>query len=140
MKFLSLSTLCSLLAAGAVAQPTRGTLVWKRLGAANDTAAANTTAVCEGAGAANAAVGSTAATNATAGGETAVAANVTAGTAATAGNAATAALVLPDGRIKQDAVPADFNVLASVFKSAVVKGDGANPPFSSFGIVVEYHS
>ncbi|OLN98066.1 hypothetical protein CCHL11_06786 [Colletotrichum chlorophyti] len=39
-----------------------------------------------------------------------------------AGN--TSALVLPDGRIKQDAKPEDFNVLASVFKSAVVKGDG----------------
>ncbi|KAH7359258.1 hypothetical protein B0T11DRAFT_330954 [Plectosphaerella cucumerina] len=34
------------------------------------------------------------------------------------------ALVLPDGRIKADAVPEDFNVLESVFKSAVVKGDG----------------
>ncbi|KAK2060387.1 hypothetical protein LY76DRAFT_497233, partial [Colletotrichum caudatum] len=29
-----------------------------------------------------------------------------------------------DGRIKADAVPEDFNVLESVFKSAVVKGDG----------------
>lgn len=34
------------------------------------------------------------------------------------------ATVLPDGRIAADAVPEDFNVLASVFKSAVVKGDG----------------
>lgn len=34
------------------------------------------------------------------------------------------ALVLPDGRIAPDAVPEDFNVLESVFKSAVVKGDG----------------
>lgn len=34
--------------------------------------------------------------------------------------------MLPDGRIKQDAVPEDFNVLASPFKSAVVKGDGLN--------------
>ncbi|ORY60001.1 uncharacterized protein BCR38DRAFT_398030 [Pseudomassariella vexata] len=37
---------------------------------------------------------------------------------------ATADLVLPDGRIAADAVAEDFNVLASVFKSAVVKGDG----------------
>lgn len=35
-------------------------------------------------------------------------------------------MVLPDGRIKQDAVAEDFNVLASPFKSAVVKGDGLN--------------
>ncbi|KAK2044668.1 hypothetical protein LZ31DRAFT_618446 [Colletotrichum somersetense] len=53
-------------------------------------------------------------------GAAAGAANATAG----AGNAAAGALVLPDGRIKADAVPEDFNVLASVFKSAVVKGDG----------------
>ncbi|KAJ3959650.1 hypothetical protein N0V92_003742 [Colletotrichum tropicale] len=44
------------------------------------------------------------------------------GGAAKAGN--TTALVLPDGRIKQDATPENFNVLESVFKSAVVKGDG----------------
>lgn len=44
------------------------------------------------------------------------------GGAAKAGN--TTALVLPDGRIKQDATPESFNVLESVFKSAVVKGDG----------------
>lgn len=37
---------------------------------------------------------------------------------------AAAAAVLPDGRIQQAAVATDFNVLASVFKSAVVKGDG----------------
>ncbi|TDZ31338.1 hypothetical protein C8035_v005955 [Colletotrichum spinosum] len=41
---------------------------------------------------------------------------------AKAGN--TSALVLPDGRIKADATPESFNVLESVFKSAVVKGDG----------------
>ncbi|PVH84119.1 glycoside hydrolase family 131 protein [Cadophora sp. DSE1049] len=41
-----------------------------------------------------------------------------------AGNATATAPVLPDGRIAQDAVPEDFNVLASKFKSAVVKGDG----------------
>ncbi|KAK0107684.1 hypothetical protein ONS96_003485 [Cadophora gregata f. sp. sojae] len=40
------------------------------------------------------------------------------------GDATTGAAVLPDGRIAQDAVPEDFNVLASKFKSAVVKGDG----------------
>lgn len=45
--------------------------------------------------------------------------------AVTAGNSSTGGLVLPDGRIKQDAKPEDFNVLASVFKSAVVKGDGS---------------
>lgn len=45
---------------------------------------------------------------------------------AAAGGAAAGAVVLPDGRIKQDAVPEDFNVLASPFKSAVVKGDGLN--------------
>lgn len=45
---------------------------------------------------------------------------------AAAGDAAAGAVVLPDGRIKQDAVPEDFNVLASPFKSAVVKGDGLN--------------
>lgn len=44
--------------------------------------------------------------------------------AATADAATNSTLVLPDGRIAQDAVPEDFNVLASVFKSAVVKGDG----------------
>jgi hypothetical protein len=43
------------------------------------------------------------------------------GTSTTATNSS---VVLPDGRIKQDAVATDFNVLASVFKSAVVKGDG----------------
>jgi hypothetical protein len=43
----------------------------------------------------------------------------------TLGAAATnASVVLPDGRIQQNVVAADFNVLASVFKSAVVKGDG----------------
>ncbi|KAH7397814.1 hypothetical protein BKA64DRAFT_48479 [Cadophora sp. MPI-SDFR-AT-0126] len=41
-----------------------------------------------------------------------------------AGNTTAAAGVLPDGRIAQGAVPEDFNVLASKFKSAVVKGDG----------------
>lgn len=41
-----------------------------------------------------------------------------------AGNATAVAAVLPDGRIAQGAVPEDFNVLASKFKSAVVKGDG----------------
>lgn len=46
--------------------------------------------------------------------------------AGAAGDAAAGAVVLPDGRIKQDAVPEDFNVLASPFKSAVVKGDGLN--------------
>ncbi|GKT45437.1 uncharacterized protein ColSpa_05618 [Colletotrichum spaethianum] len=46
---------------------------------------------------------------------------------AAAGNATAGALVLPDGRIKAGAVPEDFNVLASVFKSAVVKGDGKKP-------------
>ncbi|TQN67539.1 hypothetical protein CSHISOI_07913, partial [Colletotrichum shisoi] len=46
------------------------------------------------------------------------------GAGAGAGGAAGGALVLPDGRIKADAVPEDFNVLESVFKSAVVKGDG----------------
>ncbi|KAK2778630.1 hypothetical protein CKAH01_11704 [Colletotrichum kahawae] len=46
------------------------------------------------------------------------------GGAAKAGN--TTALVLPDGRIKQDATPENFNVLESVFKSAVVKGDEAS--------------
>ncbi|KAK2597829.1 hypothetical protein N8I77_012590 [Diaporthe amygdali] len=45
---------------------------------------------------------------------------------AATGAAAAGAVVLPDGRIKQDAVPEDFNVLASPFKSAVVKGDGLN--------------
>ncbi|KAK1543590.1 hypothetical protein CPAR01_04223 [Colletotrichum paranaense] len=44
------------------------------------------------------------------------------GAGAKAGN--TSALVLPDGRIKADATPENFNVLESVFKSAVVKGDG----------------
>ncbi|KAL0930607.1 uncharacterized protein CTRU02_214682 [Colletotrichum truncatum] len=44
------------------------------------------------------------------------------GGGAKAGN--TSALVLPDGRIAQDAKAENFNVLASVFKSAVVKGDG----------------
>ncbi|KAK1456623.1 hypothetical protein CMEL01_16301 [Colletotrichum melonis] len=44
------------------------------------------------------------------------------GAGAKAGN--TSALVLPDGRIKTDATPENFNVLESVFKSAVVKGDG----------------
>ncbi|KAI6370622.1 hypothetical protein MCOR25_004166 [Pyricularia grisea] len=43
---------------------------------------------------------------------------------AAAGGNSTGPLVLPDGRIKKDAKPEDFNVLASVFKSAVVKGDG----------------
>lgn len=33
-------------------------------------------------------------------------------------------LLLPDGRIGQDIVETDFNVVASVFKSAVVKGEG----------------
>ncbi|KAL8383666.1 hypothetical protein RB595_010731 [Gaeumannomyces hyphopodioides] len=42
----------------------------------------------------------------------------------TAGGAAGSALVLPDGRIAQNVQPEGFNVLASVFKSAVVKGDG----------------
>ncbi|GKT93517.1 hypothetical protein CT0861_12327 [Colletotrichum tofieldiae] len=46
------------------------------------------------------------------------------GAGAGAGNATAGAIVLPDGRIKADAVPEDFNVLGSVFKSAVVKGDG----------------
>ncbi|KAF6826572.1 hypothetical protein CPLU01_09604 [Colletotrichum plurivorum] len=47
------------------------------------------------------------------------------GKAAGGGGASnTSALVLPDGRIKQDATPESFNVLESVFKSAVVKGDG----------------
>ena len=41
-----------------------------------------------------------------------------------AGNTTAVAAVLPDGRIAQEAVPEDFNVLASKFKSAVVKGDG----------------
>ncbi|KAK1574594.1 uncharacterized protein LY79DRAFT_523520 [Colletotrichum navitas] len=50
--------------------------------------------------------------------------NGTADASGGAANAAAGALVLPDGRIKADAVPEDFNVLASVFKSAVVKGDG----------------
>lgn len=50
--------------------------------------------------------------------------NTPAPNTAAAGNASTGALVLPDGRIRQDAKPEDFNVLASVFKSAVVKGDG----------------
>lgn len=45
---------------------------------------------------------------------------------AAAGDAAAGAVVLPDGRIAQDAVAEDFNVLASPFKSAVVKGDGLN--------------
>ncbi|KAK1972337.1 hypothetical protein LY78DRAFT_665411 [Colletotrichum sublineola] len=49
-----------------------------------------------------------------------------AGAGAGASNATASALVLPDGRIKADAVPEDFNVLESVFKSAVVKGDGLN--------------
>ncbi|KAG4430857.1 hypothetical protein IFR05_013658 [Cadophora sp. M221] len=40
------------------------------------------------------------------------------------GNVTATAGVLPDGRIAQGAVPEDFNVLASKFKSAVVKGDG----------------
>ncbi|KAI3538181.1 hypothetical protein CSPX01_09758 [Colletotrichum filicis] len=44
------------------------------------------------------------------------------GAGAKAGN--TSALVLPDGRIKADATLENFNVLESVFKSAVVKGDG----------------
>ncbi|KAJ0327346.1 hypothetical protein COL5a_006139 [Colletotrichum fioriniae] len=46
------------------------------------------------------------------------------GAGAKAGN--TSALVLPDGRIKADATPENFNVLESVFKSAVVKGDATN--------------
>lgn len=58
--------------------------------------------------------GAGAANNATAG----------AGGAAAGGDSKAGALVLPDGRIKKDAKPEDFNVLASVFKSAVVKGDG----------------
>lgn len=45
---------------------------------------------------------------------------------AAAGGNSTGPLVLPDGRIKKDAKPEDFNVLASVFKSAVVKGDGTS--------------
>ncbi|KAH8845486.1 hypothetical protein MCOR27_007105 [Pyricularia oryzae] len=60
--------------------------------------------------------GAGAANNATAG----------AGGAAAGGDSKAGALVLPDGRIKKDAKPEDFNVLASVFKSAVVKGDGLN--------------
>ncbi|KAH9208686.1 hypothetical protein DL95DRAFT_372985 [Leptodontidium sp. 2 PMI_412] len=40
------------------------------------------------------------------------------------GNTTAAVAVLPDGRIAQGAVPEDFNVLASKFKSAVVKADG----------------
>lgn len=66
--------------------------------------------------------------------------NAAAGQAAGQGDAATeqaagqdnaaaadgAAVVLPDGRIAQNAVAEDFNVLASPFKSAVVKGDGLN--------------
>lgn len=41
------------------------------------------------------------------------------------GTAATnSSIVLPDGRIQQAVVATDFNALASVFKSAVVKGDG----------------
>ncbi|TLD18004.1 hypothetical protein PspLS_10477 [Pyricularia sp. CBS 133598] len=53
--------------------------------------------------------------------------NATAGAGgAASGGAKAGALVLPDGRIKKDAKPEDFNVLASVFKSAVVKGDGLN--------------
>lgn len=59
-----------------------------------------------------------------AGQENAAAGGAAAGAAA--GDAAAGAVVLPDGRIKQDAVPEDFNVLASPFKSAVVKGDGLN--------------
>lgn len=59
-----------------------------------------------------------------AGQENAAAEGAAAGAAA--GDAAAGAVVLPDGRIKQDAVPEDFNVLASPFKSAVVKGDGLN--------------
>lgn len=58
-------------------------------------------------------------------GEEDAAAGQAAGGAA-AGDAAAGAVVLPDGRIAQDAVPEDFNVLASPFKSAVVKGDGLN--------------
>lgn len=114
MKFITATTLCSLLAADAIAQPT---LVWKRAGAANNAAAANTAA---GSGAACAV-----STNVTAG-QASVATNVTAGVTAAAGNATTTALVLPDGRIKQNAVATDFDVLASVFKSAVVKGDGTS--------------
>jgi hypothetical protein len=46
-------------------------------------------------------------------------------TAATGNATATAgSVVLPDGRIQQNVLTTDFNVLASVFKSAVVKGDG----------------
>jgi hypothetical protein len=61
---------------------------------------------------------------AAAGEENAAAGGAAAGAAA--GGAAAGAVVLPDGRIAQDAVPEDFNVLASPFKSAVVKGDGLN--------------
>lgn len=73
------------------------------------------------------ATGTNAATNVTAGTESttgSAASNITAGAAT---NTTAGALVLPDGRIKKDAVPEDFNVLASVFKSAVVKGDGKCP-------------
>ncbi|KAH8776758.1 hypothetical protein F5883DRAFT_627357 [Diaporthe sp. PMI_573] len=62
--------------------------------------------------------------NAAAGQEEAAAEGAAAGAAA--GDAAAGAVVLPDGRIAQDAVPENFNVLASPFKSAVVKGDGLN--------------
>jgi len=49
-------------------------------------------------------------------------------------NTTAAAAVLPDGRIEQAVVATDFNVLASVFKSAVVKGDGKTTETYKFSI------
>lgn len=86
---------------------------------ADDQAAAECNAAAgQAAGQENAAAGQAA------GQENAAAGGAAAGAAAD--DAAAGAVVLPDGRIKQDAVPEDFNVLASPFKSAVVKGDGLN--------------
>lgn len=90
-------------------------------GAKNATAdarsAGKAAAPAKGNAKANATAAATPAKGAAKGNSTGSAAGATAGTAA--GGA-----VLPDGRIAQDAKPEDFNVLASKFKSAVVKGEG----------------
>lgn len=110
MKYLSLIAIYSLFAAGTFAQPTS-----RASKAAESTSNDN---ACNGATNTN--------TNTN---NNSPAANVATGAATTAaGNSSAGALVLPDGRIKQDAKPEDFNVLASVFKSAVVKGDGTSAP------------
>ncbi|KLU90606.1 hypothetical protein MAPG_10458 [Magnaporthiopsis poae ATCC 64411] len=61
---------------------------------------------------------------ATTGGGAKTGGGATTGGGAGAGAGTNGTLVLPDGRIAQNIQPEGFNVLESVFKSAVVKGEG----------------